>query len=98
MRIACPYCGVRDAQEFSYLGDASLQNRPETPAGVPLEPSAEDAWHDYVYLRTNEAGDHTELWYHSSGCRQWLKVTRNLRTHEITAVAPARPSNLRGAA
>lgn len=98
MRIACPFCGVRDAQEFSYLGDGALQSRPETPAGAPLDGASEDAWHDYVYLRSNEAGDHTELWYHASGCRQWLKVTRNLRSHEIKAVAAARTSTNRGAA
>lgn len=98
MRIACPFCGVRDAQEFSYLGDARLEERPQTPAGAPADQAVLTAWHDYVYLRANEAGDHTELWYHASGCRQWLKVTRNLRTHEIKSVTAARSSNLRGAA
>ena len=98
MRIACPFCGARDAQEFSYLGDASLQQRPDTPAGAPLDDAAHAAWHDYVYLRENPAGEHAEFWYHASGCRQWLKVTRHLRTHESSNVEAARPSSLRGAA
>ena len=28
MRIDCPYCGERDADEFAYLGAASLE-RPD---------------------------------------------------------------------
>lgn len=98
MRIVCPFCGERDAQEFAYLGDASLQIRPQTPAGTALEAPALEAWHDYVYLRQNPAGEHKELWYHASGCRQWLTVTRHMRTHEITDVTPTRPVNQRGAA
>ena len=45
---------------------------------------------DAVYLRDNPAGPHEELWYHRSGCRSWLRVTRNTRTHEILAVAFAK--------
>jgi len=44
-----------------------------------------------VYLRVNPAGAHEELWYHVFGCRSWLKVTRNTRTHEILAVALGKP-------
>ncbi len=81
MRIDCPYCGSRDAHEFTYLGDATL-TRPD-----PAAPDAVDAFHDYVYLRDNPAGPHRELWYHASGCRRWVVVTRDTRTHEITASA-----------
>lgn len=76
MRIPCPYCGSRDVQEFSYLGDADLR-RPD-----PEAPEA--AFHDYVYLCDNPAGPHRELWYHGAGCRNWLVVTRNTVTHAIT--------------
>ncbi len=38
-----------------------------------------------VYLRDNPAGPHDELWYHASGCRSWLRVTRDTRTHEMLA-------------
>jgi heterotetrameric sarcosine oxidase delta subunit len=75
MRIHCPYCSSRDVHEFSYLGDADLR-RPD-----PEAPEA--AFHDYVYLRDNPAGPHRELWYHGSGCRNWLVVTRNTVTHAI---------------
>ncbi|GLK85113.1 sarcosine oxidase subunit delta [Ancylobacter defluvii] len=77
MRIPCPYCGARDASEFAYLGDATL-TRPD-----PAAPDAADAFHDYVYLRDNPAGAHSEWWYHSGGCRRWLKVTRDTTSHAI---------------
>lgn len=83
MRISCTYCGPRDASEFTYLGDATL-TRPD-----PETPDAEAAYFDYVYLRDNPAGPHRELWYHASGCRAWLEVTRDTRTHEILDVKKA---------
>jgi len=81
MRIKCPYCGERDTREFSYRGAAGLQ-RPD-----PDAPGAQEAFVDYVYLRDNPAGWHAELWYHRDGCRAWLEVTRDTRTHEIGSVA-----------
>jgi len=77
MLIPCPFCGARDASEFTYLGDATLK-RPD-----PSSPDAERAFHDYVYLRDNPAGPHREFWHHVSGCRSWLIVTRDTRNHEI---------------
>ena len=79
MRIQCPYCGERDLSEFSYLGDASYR-RPDPNA-------PQTTYYEAVYLRDNPAGPHEELWYHTSGCRSWLRVTRNTRTHEILGVA-----------
>ena len=81
MRIHCPFCGERDLSEFTYLGAAAFQ-RPD-----PNAPQAEAAFYEAVYLRDNPAGPHEELWYHASGCRSWLRVTRNTRTHEILRVA-----------
>ena len=84
MIINHPILGPRDAQEFVYLGDAALIDRPDGLA-VGIE-----AFHDYVYLRDNPAGVHRELWYHEQGDRSWLVVTRNTVTHEITGVELAR--------
>ena len=89
MRIKCPYCGERGNGEFAYLGDATLE-RPTDAAGATLDEAARRRWHDYVYLRDNPVGPHRELWYHAAGCRAWLVVTRNVVTHEITSVEPAR--------
>lgn len=85
MIINHPILGPRDAQEFVYLGDAGLIDRPDG-----LAPGAVEAFHDYLYQRSNTAGEHRELWYHEQGDRSWLVVTRNTLTHEITQVELAR--------
>jgi len=83
MRIKCPYCGERDAHEFTYRGAAGLQ-RPDPDAA-----DAQDAFVAYVYLRDNPAGPLTERWYHRAGCRAWVVVERDTRTHEIASAALA---------
>ncbi len=88
MLIPHPLLGLRDAQEFTYLGDAALLNRPDGMA----DPGA---FNDYVYLRDNPAGVHRELWFHEQGDRSWLVVTRNTVTHEILGAELARDVALR---
>ena len=84
--IPCPWCGPRAQVEFTYGGDASV-TRPHPDA--PME-----AWVDFVYRRENPAGPHDELWQHSAGCRQWLRVRRDTRTH---AILESGPPSARGA-
>jgi sarcosine oxidase subunit delta len=81
MIINHPLLGPRDANEFVYLGDATLIERPDWQAE-----NAAELFHDYVYLRDNPAGEHQELWYHEQGDRSWLVVTRNTLTHAISKV------------
>jgi heterotetrameric sarcosine oxidase delta subunit len=57
------------------MGDSTL-TRPEMTDG-------QEAWVDYVYMRTNPAAPYGELWYHDAGCRQIMKIERDTRTHEI---------------
>lgn len=78
MLIPHPLLGLRDAGEFTYLGDAKLLNRPDWQAD-----DASEAFYDYVYMRDNPPGEHQELWYHEYGDRSWIVVTRNISTHEI---------------
>ncbi len=80
MLITCPYCGPRDVSEFTYQGEAG-RHRPD-PASTDRA-----AWDAYVYDRLNPAGEHSELWQHSGGCRAHLVVTRNTLTHVISSVA-----------
>lgn len=80
MFIPCPFCGERDIQEFSYRGDAAPA-RPD-----PLDPQAAEQFFDYVYIRDNPAGPIAEHWYHAAGCRRWLIVDRDTRSHEIFGV------------
>jgi methylglutamate dehydrogenase subunit B len=86
MRIQCPFCGERDYHEFAYLGDADFR-RPDADA-----PDAPMKFVEAVYLRDNPASAHDELWYHTSGCRRWLRVTRDTRRHEILAVEFIQPN------
>ncbi|QUS37150.1 sarcosine oxidase subunit delta [Falsirhodobacter algicola] len=85
MLIPHPLLGLRDAQEFTYLGDAALLNRPDGMAE-----GAAEAFFDYAYLRDNPAGPHRELWFHEQGDRSWLVVTRDTVTHEILGAELAR--------
>jgi heterotetrameric sarcosine oxidase delta subunit len=82
MRIPCPHCGERDVGEFAYYGDAT-KRRPDGASDL-------EAFFEYVYPRDNPAGPHRELWYHLGGCRAWLVVNRDTRTHEIFGVERAR--------
>ncbi|AIC30514.1 sarcosine oxidase delta subunit SoxD 2 (plasmid) [Rhizobium etli bv. mimosae str. IE4771] len=86
--ISCPHCGARPKEEFSIRGDASLV-RPSPDAGA-------EAWFDYVYLRDNPRGRHSEYWHHSSGCRRWLIVERDTLTHKVHGVRDAALAKLDG--
>jgi sarcosine oxidase subunit delta len=76
MRIQCPFCGERDLSEFAYYGDPA--RRPNPAAADPTR-----EFYEAVYLRDNPAGPHDEFWYHANGCRTWLRVRRDTRTHEM---------------
>jgi methylglutamate dehydrogenase subunit B len=87
MRIECPFCGERDLSEFVYLGDASCA-RPD--------PDAQDGSRQFfeaVYLRDNPCGPHGELWFHAFGCRSWVRLMRDTRTHEILGAELAMPQD-----
>lgn len=83
MHIPCPYCGERDFHEFVYRGDARpVRPQPEAPF---------EAMFEYVYIRENPAGPLLEHWYHAHGCRQWIVVERDTRTHQIVQPTSATP-------
>ena len=84
MRIRCPFCGERDSGEFSYLGAVAGGQR-----GFDGAETLERVF-EAVYIRENPAGVHEELWYHKFGCRSWVQVRRDTRTHEVIAAALAR--------
>ena len=81
MLINHPLLGPRDISEFTILGDANLIERPD----LEIKDTG-TAFHDYLYLRDNPAGEHRELWFHEQGDQSWLVVSRNTLTHEITKV------------
>ena len=73
--IPCPFCGERPEDEFGFGGDASVRYPGE---GAPIEDFA-----DYLYLRDNPKGLHTELWVHRYGCGRWLSVERDTVSNDI---------------
>ncbi|MET0547556.1 MAG: sarcosine oxidase subunit delta [Caulobacterales bacterium] len=77
MRISCPFCGSRDISEFVSRGEAK--------AFDPVTMQADTAF-DLIHLRDNPIGRTREYFYHAQGCRSWLVVERDVRTHEIFAV------------
>lgn len=76
--ITCPHCVRRPTQEFTIRSDASLKR--------PAPDASQADWHDYVFLRPNPRGRHSEHWHHSAGCRRWLVVERDTVTHEVYGV------------
>jgi len=74
--IKCPWCGDRAETEYTYKGDAAIR-RPDP------ETASDEEWLDQIYLRDNPSENHDELWQHSSGCRQFIKVRRNMKSHKI---------------
>jgi sarcosine oxidase subunit delta len=77
--INCPFCGERAETEFSYGGEAGI-TRPENPDALD-----DAAWADYLFMRKNPRGAHTELWNHAQGCRRWFEVERDTVTYKIKA-------------
>lgn len=90
MRITCPYCGSRDLREFTFHGEACEARRGACEAHEASEPSQASAPVDATYLRDNPAGRSTGWWTHDQGCRSWLLIERDNRTHEIFSVSLAR--------
>lgn len=78
LRIECPYCGVRDEQEFVFGGPSHI-TRPGTEC-------TDEEWTHYLYFRDNPRGLHAERWCHSFGCGRWFNVLRDTLTHVVCCV------------
>ena len=77
--IHCPWCGPRPENEFHYGGEAHI-SRPHDPA------SLEDSmWAEFLYLRTNPKGVHSERWRHLHGCGRFFNCKRDTVTDRIIA-------------
>ncbi len=91
LEILCPYCGIRDQNEFSHHGEGHIV-RPKNP-----ETLSDAEWGNYVFFRSNIKGNHSELWLHRHGCRKIFNVLRNtvsddiIASYKIGAKLPAQP-------
>ena len=75
--IKCPYCGPRPEIEFSYGGQAHI-DRPQDPMSLD-----DEAWAEYLYIRSNPKGLHSERWRHINGCARFFNARRNTISDEI---------------
>ena len=75
LQISCPWCGVRDEEEFRYGGEAGITR--------PTLEVDESCWGDYLFNRTNAKGWQRERWLHLYGCNRWFLVERDTATHEL---------------
>jgi sarcosine oxidase, subunit delta len=80
LKINCPWCGVRDEEEFT-IGGPWNKPRPADPAAL-----SDEEWADYLFTRDNARGFALEKWRHTYGCRQWFVCERHSVTHEIVEV------------
>lgn len=77
LRIPCPYCGVRDEDEFRFGGQSHISR--------PGLDCSDAEWADYLFNRDNPKGVHFERWLHAYGCGRWFNLARHTVTHEILA-------------
>jgi sarcosine oxidase subunit delta len=77
--IVCPYCGKRPEIEFTYGGQAHLA-RPVKPAELN-----DQAWTDFLYMRTNTKGVYAERWRHARGCGRFFNAVRDTTTDHFLA-------------
>ena len=70
--IRCPYCDAeRPEVEFVYAGEAHIA-RPEDPSKL-----SDEAWRDYLFIRSNPRGLHYERWRHTHGCGRFFNAARD---------------------
>jgi sarcosine oxidase, subunit delta len=81
--ISCPICGARPEIEFRYAGEAHMA-RPTKP--VELDDAA---WADFLYMRSNRKGLHTERWRHIHGCARYFNAVRHTVSDRIIATYKA---------
>lgn len=80
LQIACPYCGVRDEEEFRFGGESHVAR--------PAFEASDLEWSDYLFNRINPQGIHYERWLHVYGCARWFNMARDTVTHDVLAVYP----------
>jgi len=76
--IRCPFCEEeRPEAEFRYAGEAHIA-RPADPAA-----ESDEAWADFLYMRTNPRGWHAERWHHVHGCGRFFNAVRHTVSDRI---------------
>jgi len=76
--IECPWCGERDESEFNCVGEAHIARPLDT------EKLSDEAWADYLFMRSNPKGLHREQWLHAAGCRRYFNAERDTVSYRIS--------------
>ncbi len=74
IRIPCPHCGERPVEEFEF-GEILSPPRELTDVG--------EIAFDRAFMRSNPEGETVEAWFHSYGCRRWIRLRRDTTTDLI---------------
>jgi sarcosine oxidase, subunit delta len=84
--IPCPWCGPRPENEFRYAGEAHIIR--------PADPSTVDdaAWANFLYMRSNPKGSHSERWCHQHGCGRFFNAERDTVSDRIAGTAKPKQS------
>jgi sarcosine oxidase subunit delta len=77
--IVCPYCGKRPEIEFTYGGQAHLV-RPTQPSQLD-----DQAWAEFLYMRSNTKGVYAERWRHARGCGRFFNALRDTTSDHFLA-------------
>jgi sarcosine oxidase, subunit delta len=77
--IVCPYCGKRPEIEFTYGGQAHLA-RPKQPLQLD-----DQAWAEFLYMRSNTKGVYAERWRHARGCGRFFNALRDTTSDQFLA-------------
>ncbi|MCS6922505.1 MAG: sarcosine oxidase subunit delta [Elioraea sp.] len=82
--IRCPYCEEDLPEvEFAYAGEAHIA-RPADPMAL-----SDEAWRDYLFIRSNPRGTHFERWRHVHGCGRFFNAVRDTVRDEFRATYAA---------
>lgn len=82
--IRCPYCEQDLPElEFTYAGEAHIA-RPQDPSAV-----SDEAWRDFLFIRSNPRGVHLERWRHVNGCARFFNAARETFSDRFLATYKA---------
>jgi len=71
----CPFCGLRDETEFTYLGEPKARHE-------PADQTSDEAWAEYLYVTANARGEAREIWLHLT-CMESFAMTRDTATNGV---------------
>ena len=75
-QFPCPFCGLRNEQEFHFAGEAG-KTRPDTMKEVSAE-----QWSAYLNHNNNPMGETREIWVHLP-CQEYFVMQRDTVTMEV---------------